>query len=103
MVNKIKYEMGSLFATGLVFSFLSHIADTVKENPYKNMSILRITMILLSRSIFGGIVAVVLFYGLLYYNAELSSELRIGLASAGAFMSEQISLIVLSYIKGKTK
>jgi uncharacterized membrane protein len=95
--------MGSLFIIGLVFSFLSHLADIIKDNPYGDMSKLRLFFLMFTRSIFGGIVAVTIFYGLLYYFPDMTSELRVGLSSAGAFMSEQVSLLVLTFINSKVK
>jgi len=102
MLVKAKYELSALFIAGVIFSFLSHISDTLKNNPYENATIGRTAAMLLTKSIFGGIIAIIVFYGLQQYQPSISEELRIGISSAGAFLSEQISLMIIAVLKRKS-
>jgi len=91
----MKYEVITLFITGIVFSFLYHIGTTLESNPYVGKSKTTIAFILFSKSVIGGILAVTIFYGIEQFAPTMSDSLKVGVACGGAFFSEQVSRLIL--------
>ena len=93
----------ALFSLGAFFSFLSYLVATLEDKGINKQNYKAVLLVLLLKSSLGGFICLILFHGLDYFFENMNESLRVGIAGAGAFLTENIKKYLLLFIQKKVE
>ena len=93
----------ALFSLGAFFSFLSYLVTTLEDKGINKENYKAVLLVLFLKSSSGGFICLILFHGLDYFFQNLNESLRVGIAGAGAFLTENIKKYLLLFIQKKVE
>tara|TARA_R110000851_G_scaffold333075_2_gene511023 strand:+ start:4334 stop:4636 length:303 start_codon:yes stop_codon:yes gene_type:complete len=93
----MKVSLITLFIIGLIFSFANKVSQALLNDTYKEKGWRIILPALFLKSMLGGSLSVMFFYGIGGVYPGLPMEFLVGGSSVAGFMSEEVILILLTF------
>lgn len=93
-----------LFLIGVFLSFLFFLEELITENTRINeLGWGRLSLLLFTNSIIGGVIGVTVYYGLRQYLPELNDYFLVGVAVSTAMLGKDGIRLYHKFIQGKIK
>lgn len=92
----MKYEIVLLFIVGTVFSFLAYLGESLENNKYVGRSAKVVFTIILSKSVLGGTLAVIVYFGLSEATAW-NDYLKVGCSATVAILAEHSKKLLILF------
>ena len=99
----MNFNLTFLFLIGVFFSFLSYLVTTLEDKGINKQNYKAVLFILFLKSCLGGFICLILFHGLDYFDHGMNESLRVGIAGAGAFLTENIKKYLLLFLQKKVE
>lgn len=87
----------------MFFSFLSYIITTIEDKAINKENWRAVTIVTIMKATLGGLLCIIIFHGLDYLFADMNENLRVGIAGAGAFLTENVKKFILLFINKKVE
>ena len=88
----IDIKLAILFILGMFTAFLWYLQEMVEQKELiETHGLVGVTILSFVNSVLGGLVAVIVYYGLTQFFPELLDYLKVGIASATAFFTKNIT------------
>ena len=95
------HPVPNVVSLGAFFSFLSYLVTTLEDKGINKENYKAVLLILFLKASLGGFICLILFHGLDYFFQNMNESLRVGIAGAGAFLTENIKKYLLLFIQKK--
>lgn len=99
----MNFNLTFLFLIGVFFSFLSYIIATIEDRAINKENWRAVTIVTIMKATLGGLLCIIIFHGLDYLFVDMNENLRVGIAGAGAFLTENVKKFILLFINKKVE
>ncbi|MGJ0317728.1 hypothetical protein NG767_03145 [Aliarcobacter cryaerophilus] len=99
----MNFNLTFLFLIGVFFSFLSYIIATIEEKAINKENWRAVIFVTFMKATLGGLLCIIIFHGLHYLFVDMNENLRVGIAGAGAFLTENVKKFILLFINKKVE